>query len=510
MPDAAKILLTEGDAPATPAAGIAAAYAKTDHKIYTKGSDGVEHSVTGDMATDVIWDAKGDLAVGTGVNTAAKLTVGADGKVLVAASGEATGLKWDTAGVGDVTKAMWAAQSILAATLDDDPAAVTMAEQTVLGRLTGGNIDDVAIGIADNNMVQIDQDGVADDDYARFTAAGLEGRSYAEVRGDLDLEAGTDFPSLTTFNDHSARHLVGADDTIFPADPGADKYLMWDDDPGALVWADAAGGGSVATDAIWDAAGDLAVGSGANTAAKLAVGAEDTILMVQSGTPAWVAPAAPSELAGVQAAAEGSANTFARSDHAHQIQHAITDNHLLTVDGTLEDNDFAYATANGIEGKTAAESLTLLLANPLTENDAIKLDAALSADGKYNGITQTGVAGATLAFGDVIYQAVADDRWELAKADAAATCSGRLGICILAAASNGDATNVLLWGTVRADTAFPEFTKYAPVFISSGTAGDLVTTVPSKSTNHCVRCVGQAITADELEFHPSPDWLVYA
>jgi hypothetical protein len=29
------------------------------------------------------------------------------------------------------------------------------------------------------------------------------------------------------------------------------------------------GGGSVATDAIWDAAGDLAVGSGANTAAKL-------------------------------------------------------------------------------------------------------------------------------------------------------------------------------------------------------------------------------------------------
>jgi len=54
------------------------------------------------ISNDTIWDAKGDLAVGTGVNTAAKLTVGANGKVLMAASGEATGLKWDTpAGGGD-------------------------------------------------------------------------------------------------------------------------------------------------------------------------------------------------------------------------------------------------------------------------------------------------------------------------------------------------------------------------------------------------------------------------
>jgi hypothetical protein len=49
------------------------------------------------------------------------------------------------------------------------------------------------------------------------------------------------------------------------------------------------GGGSVATDAIWDAAGDLAVGSGANTAAKLTAGAENTVLAVVSGVPAWVA-----------------------------------------------------------------------------------------------------------------------------------------------------------------------------------------------------------------------------
>lgn len=48
----------------------------------------------GDVATDAIWDAKGDLAAGTGANTAAALTVGANDTVLTAASGETTGLKW--------------------------------------------------------------------------------------------------------------------------------------------------------------------------------------------------------------------------------------------------------------------------------------------------------------------------------------------------------------------------------------------------------------------------------
>jgi hypothetical protein len=57
----------------------------------------------GDVATDTIWTAKGDLAVGTGVDTASILTVGGNGLVLTAASGEATGLKWDSvAGTGDV------------------------------------------------------------------------------------------------------------------------------------------------------------------------------------------------------------------------------------------------------------------------------------------------------------------------------------------------------------------------------------------------------------------------
>lgn len=48
----------------------------------------------GSVATDTIFDAKGDLPVGTGSNTAAKLTVGANDTMLMAASGETTGTKW--------------------------------------------------------------------------------------------------------------------------------------------------------------------------------------------------------------------------------------------------------------------------------------------------------------------------------------------------------------------------------------------------------------------------------
>jgi hypothetical protein len=57
-------------------------------------------TVTNSMATAI--DAKGDLIAGTGADTFAKLTVGANGTTLTADSSEATGLKWATAsGSGD-------------------------------------------------------------------------------------------------------------------------------------------------------------------------------------------------------------------------------------------------------------------------------------------------------------------------------------------------------------------------------------------------------------------------
>ena len=211
----------------------------------------------------------------------------------------------------------------------------------------------------------------------------------------------------------------------------------------------------------------------------------------------------PGNSTAVQAAATGTATVAARRDHTHGVAAAITDDAVLTVDdAAAADDDFARFTATGIEGLTVAEAITALLAAALPENVGIILDAALSADEKWSGIVEAGTAGATLAFGDLVYQAVADNRWELAKADVAATSIGKLGICVLAAAADGDATTILLYGKVRADAVFPTFTAFAPVFISAATAGDLTSTAPSGTTGFIVRPVGEANSGDELFFHP--------
>lgn len=139
----------------------------------------------------------------------------------------------------------------------------------------------------------------------------------------------------------------------------------------------------------------------------------------------------------------------------------------------------------------------------LSEGGQIRLDAAGSADGAYSGITIAGTAGTTLAFGDLVYLAAADSRWELADADAATTADRLLGMVVLAAAADGDPTVLLLMGTIRADAAFPALTIGSPVYVGE-TAGDVQTAIPTGADN-VIRRVGYALTADELYFNPSMD-----
>lgn len=146
----------------------------------------------------------------------------------------------------------------------------------------------------------------------------------------------------------------------------------------------------------------------------------------------------------------------------------------------------------------------------MAENTSIALDPVLSADGKYTGITRTGTAGAALAFGDLVHLSAADSRWELTDANSASgavgDCRGAVGICVLAAAGDGSATKVLLSGVIRADAKFPTLTVNGPVFISE-TAGLITNTAPT-TTDAVVKVVGFGLTADEMYFNPSSDWIV--
>lgn len=134
--------------------------------------------------------------------------------------------------------------------------------------------------------------------------------------------------------------------------------------------------------------------------------------------------------------------------------------------------------------------------------------ATLTADGQYAGFVHDGTAGTTLAFGDLCYLAAADSRWELVDADAEAT-SGPLwlGMCVLAAAGDGSATRMLVWGKIRADAAFPTFTINAPVYAST-TPGAVQTAQPS-GTDDVIRIVGYGVTGDVLWFQPSNEYIVH-
>mgnify|MGYP007100058870 CR=1 FL=1 len=175
--------------------------------------------------------------------------------------------------------------------------------------------------------------------------------------------------------------------------------------------------------------------------------------------------------------------------------------------GTNADSVPTLSSTSTLTNKTLTSptinTATLGGAQQLAEGASIRLDAAGSADGAFSGVTIAGTAGATLAFGDLIYLAVADSRWELADADAATTSDRMLGICVLAAASDGDPTVILLMGTIRADAAFPALTIGAAAYVGE-TAGDIQVAIPTGADN-VIRRVGYALTADELYFNPSMD-----
>ena len=236
-------------------------------------------------------------------------------------------------------------------------------------------------GITDNHIVTVDDASAADDEYARFTANGLEGRTAAQVRLDINVADGADVTGDNAPQSHNTSHQSGGGDSIKLddlAEPDDNTDLDFSTTKHGLVPKGTNVGNFLKDDGTWAAsgAGDMlksTYDTGDNGQCDMA----DDSDLLEGSTKAQVqnhAPqshkdshdpedggdaldcAAASEIAGVQAAGEGSSHSLARADHAHQIQHGITDNHLVTVDDSAAaDDEYARFTANGIEGRTAAQ-----------------------------------------------------------------------------------------------------------------------------------------------------------
>ena len=179
-------------------------------------------------------------------------------------------------------------------------------------------------------------------------------------------------------------------------------------------------------------------------------------------------------------------------------------------DTTLSRVSAGVVAIEGVNILTVAGG-TLTGAITLGENTAIALDPAGSADGKYTGITVTGTAGYAQTFGDLVYLDPTDSRWEKCDANSAAGADGDsrgiIGIVVVAGAADGNACTILLQGIIRADAAFPTFTVNNPIYVSE-TAGAVTQTQPT-TTDVVIRVVGIAITADEMYFDPSKDYITH-
>ncbi|KKL54104.1 hypothetical protein LCGC14_2268770, partial [marine sediment metagenome] len=193
--------------------------------------------------------------------------------------------------------------------------------------------------------------------------------------------------------------------------------------------------------------------------------------------------------------------------YSAEIGTHLTVGNNIIVSGTVDGVDIAardHAKYLDTEAVSAVEAAGLTF----TENKGIILDALLSGDEKYSGITEIGTMGYGATVGDLIYLAVADTKWELAKADVAATSKGKLGL-VLVTTSENSTCQVLLYGKMRS-AAFPTLTVGAPVHVSAATAGDMAVVAPTGTTNFVVRIIGYGNTAEDLFFCPDNSYVELA
>jgi hypothetical protein len=346
----------------------------------------------GNVATDTIWDAKGDLAAGTGANTASKLTSGADDTILMADSAQTTGLKWvasqtpstqafgdaaaqgtaDTYARGDHKHAMPSSPSV--------PAFATPA--IALGAAA-------AAGVA-GTVVR------SDSTIAAFDATAPTTQAFAD-------SAATGSAAVAARRDH--KHAM-------PADPVTAHAAAGDPHTGYVL------------ESLLDAKGDLISASADNTPIKLTVGADDTILMADAAAASglkWVAAASPSAVG--TAAATGTADTFTRGDHvhAHETAHLAHD--------TLWDAAGDLVQGTGLD--TAAKlAITVPAANILNVLGVVNGESSWSVKSVHDGTAPaaigTAAAGTALtsAHRDHVHATGAGTPSTQAFADAAATGSG--------------------------------------------------------------------------------------
>jgi hypothetical protein len=153
----------------------------------------------------------------------------------------------------------------------------------------------------------------------------------------------------------------------------------------AVVWNDTEGqweagdvNGDVSTDAIFDAAGDLVVGTGADTAAKLPIGANGLVLKSNGTTAVWDAIAGTGDVVGDASSTD---DAIARFDGVtgKAIQNSsvtIDDSGNIATTGTVDGRDLSVdgAKLDGIEASAdVTDTTNVTAAGALMDSEVTNL-----------------------------------------------------------------------------------------------------------------------------------------
>jgi len=280
---------------------------------YVTGTLAIGNGGTGQTTATAAFDAlgpgttKGDIIVHDGTNHI-RLPVGTDNQVLVAASGEASGLQWQSSAsstlttkgdiftystanarlpVGTDGQVLVADSGETTGLVWTDATALGSDPLTTKGDLFTFDSDAARLAVGTNGQVLVADSG---------EATGLLWQDATALGSDPLTTKG----DLFTFDSDAARLAVGTDGQFLVADSGEATGLVWQtlsvdltaDVTGALPIANG-GTGQTTQTAAMDALsptttkGDLLVDDGTNVV-RVAVGTNDQILVADSGEAAGV------------------------------------------------------------------------------------------------------------------------------------------------------------------------------------------------------------------------------
>ena len=121
------------------------------------------------------------------------------------------------------------------------------------------------------------------------------------------------------------------------------QTIIWNDTDQIWEAGDAASGGDVSTDAIFDDAGDLVVGTGADTAVKLPIGANGLVLKSNGTTAVWDAIAGTGDVVGDASSVDNAITRFDGTTGKAIQNSAVTidDSGNIATSGTVDGRDLS-------------------------------------------------------------------------------------------------------------------------------------------------------------------------